>query len=144
MSSRNQTSRLDSIIVKTTPLLKCITSNLIILRGIPNQHVRRIRQADTIAERLDSRSRCIEHIIRINDTDLISGLLKLGLIFNAEIRPRRHPRSNKSLPPKIIEVPAQLVVPSFQRRVIIEARHFIQRGNRATEIRGDTEVRVAD
>ena len=143
MCSRRQRLRLNRIVVEATPLLKRRTRKVIVLRRIPHQEVRGIREADTTAEGLDHGSRGIEHVVRVNDADLMLRLPRAGLL-RLQVRPGRHARSHEPLVPEVVEVPPQLVVPGLQRVIVVEPRHVVERRDRAPVVRRHAVVRVAD
>lgn len=77
MNALLQSLGLNSVIMEATPFLKRIPGNGMVLLGIPEQHVWVVRQTNTVTESLHGLGRLVEHIIRINDTDL--NALGLGI-----------------------------------------------------------------
>ena len=145
VKSCHQTLGLNSIIMETSPLLKRLARDRMILLRIPNQHIRRIRHTSSTTERLDSRRRRIKHIIRINDTDLIDSVeIRLGPRRRRQIRTSSYTRTDQTLSPKIIEVSTQLIVAGLLGIEVRESRQLVQWGNRAPIVRGDTVVGVTD
>lgn len=143
MSSLHQSLRLDSIIMESTPLLKRIPSNGMFRLGIPRQHLRSVRQTSTVTESLDGLRRLVEHIIRIDDTHLDASR-RLSIRRGVQLRARCNPRPDQSCLAQIIKVPTQLVVPGLQWVVVVEPGHLVQRWDRASQVRRNAVVRVAD
>lgn len=143
MRSRDQCLRLNRIIMEPTPLLEAMTRKVIILLRIPRQQRRIIRHADAFAECLNRRRRRIEHIIRIDDTNLMNGLLG-STTLNLDVGPGRYARSNESLANEVVKVSPQLVIPSLSGIIVMEPGDLVQGRNCAAVVRGHTEVRVAD
>jgi hypothetical protein len=143
MFSCYQTRRLNRIVVESTPLLETEAGKVIILWSVPLQQIRAIWQTDTIAERFDRRRRVIQHVVRVDHTDLMHGLLGLAL-FQIQVWSGCNTRSNKSLASKVVEVSAQFVVPSLGGVIVIEPCDLVQRWDRASVIRWHAEVRIAD
>lgn len=143
MRSCNQCLRLNRIIMEPTPLLKAMARKVIILLRIPRQQRRIIRDINALAERLNRRRRCIQHIIRIDDADLMDGLLG-SAVLNLDVRTGRYPRSYESLANEVVKVSPQFVISSLAGVIVMEPGHLVQGWDRAAVVRGHTEVRVAD
>lgn len=131
--------------MESTPLLKSLARKRIIFLRLPRQHGRRIRNTGTTTEGLNSRRRVIEHIVCINNTDLMDSLLiRLGARLRREIRSLSNTRTDNTLTTQILEMTAQLVVPRFLGVEVVEACHCVQGRDRAPVVRWDTVVRVPD
>ena len=143
MSSRNQGLGLNRVIVESAPLLEAVTGKIIILLRVPGQQRRIIRDTHAGAESLDGRRRSIQHIIRIDQADLMNGLLGAAML-DLDIRSCRHARSDKPLANEVVKVSSELAVPGLGGVVVVESRDVIQRRNGAAIIRGHAVVRITD
>jgi len=143
MFPRYQARGLDCIVVESAPLVEAEAGKVIILWGIPLQHVGTIWQADTTTKRLDCRRRVIQHVVRIDYTDLMHRLLGLGLL-HVQVGSGRNTRSDQSLASEVVEVSTQLVVPGLERIIVIEPCDLVQGRDRASVVRRHAEVRIAD
>ena len=151
-----QPSRLDRIIVKSPPLLKRIPRKLVVVLVVPVQHPGIIIQSHTTAKRLDGRCRLLQHVIRIDHTDLCARLTprpdtsdhRLGsviiVIVDVVVLVRGHVGTDKPDIPQVVKGTTDLVVPGLGRVIVMEPGDIVQRGDGAPVVRRDTEMGVAD
>lgn len=150
-----QPSRLDRIVVKSPPFLKRIPRKLVVILIVPVQHPGVIIQSHTTAKRLDGRRRLLQHVIRIDHTDLCARLTprpdasdhRLGgviVVVDVVVLVRGHVGTDKPDIPQVVKGTTDLVVPGLGRVIVIEPGDIVQRGDGAPVVRRDTEMGVAD
>ena len=141
--------------MKSPPLLKRIPRELVVLLVVPVQHPGVIIQSHTTAKRFDGRRRLLQHIIRIDHTDLCARLMprpdasdhRLGgviVVVDVVVLLGGHVRTDKPDIPQVVKGTTDLVVPGLGRVIIIEPGDIVQRGDGAPVVRRDTEMGIAD
>jgi hypothetical protein len=79
LSSGLELSRVDGVLVETSPLLKGLLCISVVFLIVPVQHAGRVFDTDALAELLQNGRRVVQKIIGINDTNVDSPALLLDV-----------------------------------------------------------------
>ena len=157
---RVQSGRVDSILVESLPLLKCILGILVVLLGIPLQHCGLEFDANALAELTHDSLRVVEKIVCVDDADLdlvrvvgmsvgVSVGMPVGMPVGMTIGMSNcllasDLGSDDASVLEIVENTALLVIPSFSRHEVVEASNLVKRRYRATPVAGNAVARVTN
>lgn len=123
------------------PLFECLLGHLVLLGGIPVQHIRIVRESHALAEPLDDCRWVVEEIVSVDDADLDSlrGTGTVGAIAIISVA-----RAHEVRLSQVVENAADFIVAGFGFVKIVEAGHFVERRDRASVVGWDTIVWVTD
>lgn len=138
--------------MKTRPFLKGLSSLLLILFGVPFQHIVVVLYAYALTESFDDEFWAVEEVVGVHNADFNSGLavsvaVRIANFVPTLVAPSRlggDDGSHLANGAQIVENATDLVVASFGGHEVIEACKLVERRDRAAIIGWDAVARMAD
>lgn len=132
--------------MESSPLLKSVFGDSVILFGLPKKQVWGILDTNTLAESLNNISGVIEQVVSVNDTDVSSAVLcsmTIGFIcvhstLSADLG------SNLTNLAQIVKDTALFVIASLGGHEVVEAGDLVQRWDGAAEVAGYAVLGMSD
>lgn len=147
MSPRTKSIAIQRILMEPLPLLKRLFGICLVLLGIPDQHLGFVLNACGLAECLDDAGGVVEQVVGVDDADFDSAGVAVGGGGGGISAGRRLPREigpDLACVAEVVKEDAEFFVAGFVGAEVVEAGHFVERGDCAAVVAGDAVARVAD
>lgn len=130
-------STVDSILMEALPLLKCIFGALVIIFGIPVQHIWGEVDTNFLAVGGDNAFRIVQEIVCIDDSDADFAIFQVSVVASESW-------ANLLVLDQEVEDSAKLVIAGLGGHEIVEAGDRVQGWNGASEVGWDAVTGVTN
>lgn len=143
-----QAGGVDRVLVESLPLLELVFGELVVLFGVPLEHLGIELDTDSLAELAHDRLRVVEEVVCVHksDGDFV-GVVPVGSVgvaigavglLTGDLGP------NDAGVLHVVKDAAEFVVASLFRHEVVEACDLVERRDGAAPVAGDAVLRVAD